>query len=106
MITRDWVRMMAAYNAEMNRRLYAAVLKLAVLPAPTFEQQCYLSGGDDYELLFTASAGRHEEVLTLSNQLGLPLTCIGQIETGSGLTVLDLTGTPVDITRRGYDHFA
>lgn len=24
MITRDWVRMMAAYNAEMNRRLYAA----------------------------------------------------------------------------------
>lgn len=24
MITREWVRMMAAYNAEMNRRLYAA----------------------------------------------------------------------------------
>ena len=24
MITRDWVRMMAAYNSEMNRRLYAA----------------------------------------------------------------------------------
>lgn len=24
MITRDWVRMMAAYNAEMNRRLYRA----------------------------------------------------------------------------------
>jgi uncharacterized damage-inducible protein DinB len=28
MITPDWVRMMAAYNAEMNRRLYAATDQL------------------------------------------------------------------------------
>jgi len=28
MITPDWVRMMAAYNAEMNRRLYAAAARL------------------------------------------------------------------------------
>lgn len=28
MITPDWVRMMAAYNAEMNRRLYAAASRL------------------------------------------------------------------------------
>jgi uncharacterized damage-inducible protein DinB len=27
-ITPDWVRMMAAYNAEMNRRLYAAAARL------------------------------------------------------------------------------
>jgi uncharacterized damage-inducible protein DinB len=29
MITPDWVRLMAAYNAEMNRRLYAAAERLA-----------------------------------------------------------------------------
>ncbi len=29
MITPDWVRMMAAYNAEMNRRLYAAAARLS-----------------------------------------------------------------------------
>jgi uncharacterized damage-inducible protein DinB len=29
MITPDWVRMMAAYNSEMNRRLYAAADRLA-----------------------------------------------------------------------------
>lgn len=28
MITRDWVRMMAAYNSEMNRRLYAAAAQV------------------------------------------------------------------------------
>jgi len=28
MITPDWVRLMAAYNAEMNRRLYAAADRL------------------------------------------------------------------------------
>ena len=28
MITRDWCRMMAAYNAEMNRRLYAGADRL------------------------------------------------------------------------------
>ena len=29
MITPDWVRLMAAYNAEMNRRIYAAADRLA-----------------------------------------------------------------------------
>ena len=28
MITPDWVRLMAAYNAEMNRRIYAAADRL------------------------------------------------------------------------------
>ena len=28
MITRDWVRLMAAYNSEMNRRIYAAAAQL------------------------------------------------------------------------------
>ncbi|MDP1525515.1 MAG: thiamine-phosphate kinase [Rhodocyclaceae bacterium] len=82
-----------------------ATLKLAVSPAPTFAEQCFLSGGDDYELVFTVPAGRHEEVLTLSKTLCLPLTCLGNVTTGSALTVLDLSGQPVAISHRGYDHF-
>ncbi len=31
MITPDWVRLMAAYNAEMNRRIYAAADQTAFL---------------------------------------------------------------------------
>ena len=84
-----------------------ATLRLAVSPAPTFAEQCYLAGGDDYELVFTVPAQRHEEVLALSKTLSLPLTCIGNIEESLGaLQVFDLSGNPVDVTRRGYDHFA
>ncbi len=85
-----------------------ATLKLAVSPAPTFAEQCFLSGGDDYELLFTAPAGRHAEVLALGKPLSLSLTCLGRITTGNvdPLTVLTLDGARVDFARRGYDHFA
>ena len=75
-------------------------------PAPTFERDCFLAGGDDYELVFTASATRHAEIVALAASLALPLTCIGRIETGTGLTVLDPAGQPLDIARRGYDHFS
>jgi thiamine-monophosphate kinase len=86
----------------------AATLQPAVLPTPTFERDCYLAGGDDYELLFTVPAERHEEVLTLAKQLALPLTCLGKVESGEAgrLTVLGTDGTPIDTARRGYDHFA
>lgn len=85
----------------------AATLRLAVAPAPTFAEQCYLSGGDDYELVFTAPPEHHEQVLTLSRTLDLTISCIGCIEAGTAaaLTVLDRAGTPIDSTRRGYDHF-
>lgn len=86
----------------------AATLHLAVPPTPTFADQCLLSGGDDYELLFTAPADRHEQVLALSASLSLPLTPIGRIEAGNegDLAVLTLAGASVDIACRGYDHFS
>jgi thiamine-monophosphate kinase len=85
----------------------AATLRLAVPPEPTFADNCYLAGGDDYELLFTAPAKRHEEVLTLAKTIGLELACIGRIEAGEtgNLDVLTLDGARVEIARRGYDHF-
>jgi thiamine-monophosphate kinase len=99
----------------------AATLKLTVPPAPTFTplagadidaaslwQDCYLAGGDDYELVFTVPAERHEEVLTLGNRLDLRIACIGRIEAGpaGALSVFDAAGRPIETARRGYDHFA
>ncbi len=85
----------------------AATLTLAVSPTPTFEDLCYLAGGDDYELLFTAPAQRREEVLALAKTLALPLTRIGRIEAGPAgrLEVFTPEGAPVAVKRRGYDHF-
>ena len=85
----------------------AATLKLAVTPEPTIERDCYLSGGDDYELVFTVPATRHADIVALAESLALPLTCLGIIAAGTpgALTVLDATGEPLEIARRGYDHF-
>lgn len=85
----------------------AATLKLAVTPEPTIERDCYLSGGDDYELVFTVPATRHADIVALAESLALPLTCLGIIAAGmpGALTVLDATGEPLEIARRGYDHF-
>lgn len=85
----------------------AATLHPAALPAPSIERDCYLAGGDDYELVFTAPAARHEEVLAVAQRIALPLDCIGRIETGAAgaLSVLDQAGQPIEVARRGYDHF-
>ncbi|MEO8342774.1 MAG: thiamine-phosphate kinase [Gallionella sp.] len=68
-------------------------------------QRCVLSGGDDYELCFTAPAARHAELLAIAAQLNLPLSCIGKIVAGRGCLVHDAAGNSINIEASGYDHF-
>ena len=68
-------------------------------------QQCALCGGDDYELCFTASAAKHDEILSISARLGLPLSCVGKIVAGRGCLVHDAGGNPLNVEACGYDHF-
>ncbi len=63
-----------------------------------------LSGGEDYELLFTADAARVERV---RDAAACPVTVIGEITGGPGETVVvDCQGNPVELSRSGWDHFA
>lgn len=68
-------------------------------------RQCALSGGDDYELCFTAPASCHGDILSISEQLALPLTCTGRIIAGQGCVVLDAAGNQINFKGGGYDHF-
>lgn len=68
-------------------------------------QHCALSGGDDYELCFTASAAHHAEILRIRERLNLPLSHIGKIVAGQGCVVHDAQGNPLNIESTGYDHF-
>ena len=68
-------------------------------------KQCALSGGDDYELCFTAPVARHADLLEISARLELPLTCIGKIVAGSGCLVHDAAGNPIHMETSGYEHF-
>lgn len=64
-----------------------------------------LTGGDDYELLFTASPGRAGDIRALSKEMGLAVTRIGRLEAGEGVVVQDPSGAPLTIRRPGFQHF-
>lgn len=64
-----------------------------------------LTGGDDYELLFTVPESRAAEVAELARDLDLPLTRIGHMATGHGVTVLGSDGRPLHLDHGGWTHF-
>jgi thiamine-monophosphate kinase len=69
------------------------------------ERECVLSGGDDYELAFTAPREHRGEIEALSAELELALTRIGAIAPGAPrLAVVAADGTAV-AHRGGFDHF-
>ncbi|HYL87464.1 MAG TPA: thiamine-phosphate kinase [Burkholderiales bacterium] len=68
-------------------------------------RDCVLSGGDDYELVFTAAPQQREAIEALGAELGLPLSRIGVIAPGDAkLVVRGADGEPMQY-RRSYDHF-
>jgi thiamine-monophosphate kinase len=99
----------------LNRSRVGAVVHYDAIPrAEAFqalndaklEKDCVLSGGDDYELLFTVSRDRRKEVESLSRELAIALTRIGSIRTGEPkLVVMDGEHKPMSF-RGGFDHFA
>jgi thiamine-monophosphate kinase len=64
-----------------------------------------LTGGDDYELLFTASVEAGAEIEAIGRRLALDLTRIGRITEGRELRVLDAEGRPMPLERTGWRHF-
>ena len=69
-----------------------------------------VTGGDDYELLFTAPSSAASDVETLARELDLPLSAIGKIgakeEGGKApVTVVDGDGGEWVIENGGYRHF-
>ena len=80
---------------------YDAVLRKMAL-------ECQLTGGDDYELCFTAPFAQHLALGRIAAELELPLWCIGEMTAGPAgtVTVLDPDDKPVEFDSKGYDHFA
>ena len=52
------------------------------------------TGGDDYELLFTAPSEASAAIGRLAAELELPITEIGTVEAGDGVRLLDAAGKP------------
>jgi thiamine-monophosphate kinase len=65
-----------------------------------------LSGGDDYELVFTAPAASRAAVQAASLHSATPVTRLGQVDSTPGLRLVDAWGAPVANTFKSFDHFA
>lgn len=98
----------------LERSGVAAEIQEARLPclpggvAPELARDCQLSGGDDYELIFSAAPENRHKIAELAAQLDLPLWRFGGVVEGSRGTIslLDENGAPLPIHRKGFDHFA
>jgi thiamine-monophosphate kinase len=65
-----------------------------------------LSGGEDYELLFTASSNMREEITSLARSLKIPITRIGEIlPKKEGLHIIRKDGKDYSPTHLGFEHF-
>ena len=93
----------------------AAHLDVDALPASAALREAFgeadrialqASGGDDYELCFTAPADASADIDAVSARLGLQITRIGRIVAGEGVHPVDAKSQPWSSPRRGYDHFA
>ncbi len=63
-----------------------------------------LSGGDDYELLFTISEDNKVGMETAMSHTGIPVTCIGQINASKTITTT-LNDKAIPINTAGFEHF-
>jgi len=64
-----------------------------------------LTGGDDYELCFTAKPDSEQSLRELAALDNLSLTKIGTIRKGRGVECLNTEGEALSIDQRGYSHF-
>lgn len=64
-----------------------------------------LSGGDDYELLFTLAPAERAALEHLTDELGIALAVIGRVEAEPGVRVIAADGTPLALAQAGYRHF-
>jgi thiamine-monophosphate kinase len=82
---------------------WIASAALPVAPGATLEQA--LHGGDEYELLFTASGSRHGSIP--DRIAGVPVRWIGAINRGPGVWLLAPgMKSRQELKPRGWEHFA
>lgn len=76
------------------------------LPGHLERMELALTGGEDYELLFTSAAQNERNIEQLADELNLSLSCIGKINDDGGLQVLQEDGSLYPYRHSGFDHFS
>jgi thiamine-monophosphate kinase len=71
-----------------------------------------LTGGDDYELVFTSPPEASSPLARLADEMSVALTCVGSVAEGTGdeksgtrVRVVDAAGREMTFSAAGYRHF-
>lgn len=67
--------------------------------------QLALSGGEDYELCFTANRSKREKIIDCVKKCGIAVTRIGIVVSSSGVTAVNLDGSRNTAHVEGFNHF-
>lgn len=94
----------ARLHVQACERLLASRHDVALSEA--WLRTCVMSGGDDYELVFTAPPSQRDAVVQAARNSQTTVSCIGSVVTEPGVVLLDAMGRPVDTTFASFDHFA
>jgi thiamine-monophosphate kinase len=97
-----------------NGQSLGAVIEADALPrsplmreqAEALQLECTLAGGDDYELLFTATPADHDRVLQAGERSATGVRRIGRITASGGSTVVGRDGQRLATPWASFDHFA
>ena len=73
---------------------------------PVFPDHIALSGGEDYELCFTADPDSREKIIAVMKKCGVEATPVGIVTSSPGVTVHDAAGAPFQLSHQGFNHFA
>lgn len=92
------------------------ILRLADLPLspqfraagagfPLFPYRLPLSGGEDYELCFTAPPDSREKIIALMKKCGVEAAPVGIVTSSPEIAVQDAAGMPIHQSLQGFNHF-
>lgn len=81
----------------------AASAWLKLQDDPVAARLALVTGGDDYELVFTVPPDQREALVADAAALGIDVTLIGKVVSGSGVT-LSWRGAVQNISALGYQH--
>jgi thiamine-monophosphate kinase len=85
----------------VGAEIHGAALPAAQLEGKPVPVRFVLHGGEDYELLFTASAGKNVP----SRIAGIPVTEIGRIVRGKKVQLINAGRTRTELRPQGWQHF-
>ncbi len=96
----------ATLNTDLALTLMACAAAISGSVSSDRLLQYVLSGGDDYELAFTAPSSAREAVQAASRGSATPVTRIATIDAEPGLRLIDAHGRALQQTFSSFDHFA